>query len=71
MIELAFNKKIYRANAVQEAVALYGHLAQIDQKSDSDYYRLTLTEIDQDVADELPGDLANFVLIRSVEGSAK
>lgn len=59
---LKFNTKIYKKEAIQEAVSAYTSLAKFRVKDNKDYIKVKIEDIDAEVKDILIDEFANYVL---------
>lgn len=59
---LKFNTRIYKKEAIQEAISAYSHLAKFKIKDNKDYIKVKIDNIDPEVKENLSDEFANYVL---------
>ncbi len=59
MTKLRFNNKIYKKEAIKEAISVYSSLAKIELKEASGYIEVS---IQGKIPDNLPGEFCNYAL---------
>ncbi|MBD3359211.1 MAG: hypothetical protein GF365_00675 [Candidatus Buchananbacteria bacterium] len=59
---IKFNKKIYRPEAIKQAINDFKNLANFKLKENSDYIEIKINKIDQDYKDILKDEFANYAL---------
>lgn len=60
--EIRFNTKIYKKQAIQEAIFAYSNLAKFKVKENKDYIKVKIENIDPDAKDIIVDEFANYAL---------
>lgn len=66
MITIELSRSLYDPDAVAEAVATFQHLATIEIEPTDAHVRVTIADLDPDVADVLADELCNHALAHTV-----
>ena len=61
-ITLTLDPVFYPKRAIMQAKDAFSALAKIDIKKDGKTFVIKFSEVDQDVADNLPDEFANYIL---------
>lgn len=62
MPEIKFNNKIYKKEAIQEAISVYSHLAKFTIKNNKDYIKVKINKIEPEVKTIITDEFANYIL---------
>ncbi len=66
----AFNKKLYKLAALQEALELYADFATMTLDRSGEAWTVTFTDVDEDFEpDTIASEFANYVLAGTVQRS--
>lgn len=65
-VQLRFSRSLYDAEAVDAAVAAFGHLAELSVDAAADEVVVTVADPHPALADRLADELANHVLFHTV-----
>ncbi len=66
----AFDKKLYKLAALEEALELYGDFASMNLDRSGDAWTVTFSDVDEDFEPEtIASEFANYVLAGTVQRS--
>lgn len=62
MKKLRFNNRIYKKEAIQEAISVYSHLAKFSLAQSKSYFEVRMEKMSADVKNIIADEFANYVL---------
>ena len=71
MTELRFDKSLYSADSLSEAITTYGAFATIERSEDGDVTVLRITGKSESRERKVSGELANHALGRTIQALKK